>query len=174
MSRRLPSSPLSQRALFTGLMSVLATVFGSYVSVSRIFSQADVISDILKIGTIIAVGTAVLSFVFWTLCHIGRRRPQNPLRGAVAGLLTAFCVVPLPVFAWKLKTDLLAAYSQDPGAIMTAFIDALLPAIQSGLQTYEVVTKAGLAALILSAALGYAVARFASRRPPAGTSPRQR
>lgn len=172
MSRRLQSLALSQRALFTGLMTVSATIFGSYVSVRRIFGQADVISDILKIGTLIAVGTAMLSFVFWTLSHWGRGGPYNPLRGAVAGLLTAFFVVPLPVFAWKLKTDLLAAYARDPDHLITAFIDALMPAMMSGLQTYEVTTKAGLAALILSAALGYAVSRW--RHPPAGTSPRRR
>lgn len=170
----MPRRPLSQRFLFTGTLSVLATLFGSYLSVARISGQTDVLSDIAKIGSIIAVGTVVLSFSFWTLTHIGRRGRRSPLRGAAAGLLTAFCVVPLPVFAWKLKTELVAAFADGSGSIISAFFAALPPAIFTGFQTYDVVTKASLAALISSAALGYLVARLGPVSPPAGTSPRQR
>jgi hypothetical protein len=170
----MPRRPLSQRLIFTGTLSVLATLFGSYLSVARISGQSDVLSDIAKIGSIIAVGTVVLSFGFWTLTHIGRRRPNTPLRGAIAGLLTAFCVVPLPVFAWKLKTELVAAFADGSGDIIAAFFAALPTAVFTGFQTYEVITKASLAALMSSAALGYLVARFGPEYPPAGTSPRQR
>lgn len=161
---------VSQRFIFTGLMSGLATVFGSYLAARRIFGQADVLTDVLKIGVIIAVGTALLSFTFWTVTHV---RKDSPLRGALAGLLTALCVIPLPVFAWKIKTDLLAAYARDPSHLLSAFIEALPPAISTGLLTFQTMTKAALIALILSAALGYAVSRW-WLRPRAGTSPHPR
>jgi hypothetical protein len=170
MSRRL----LSQRMLFTGTLSVLATVFGSYLSVVRISGQIDILSDIVKIGSIIAVGSVLLSFIFWTLMHISRRPPCAPLRGAIAGLLTAFCVVPLPVFGWKLKTELVAAFADGSNDMIGAFFAALPMSLYTGFQTYEVMTKASVAALISSAALGYLVARFGPEPPPAGTSPHQR
>lgn len=173
MSRR----PLSQRRLFASLMSGLATLFGSTLAAWEIRGQSDIIADVLQIGVIIAVGTALLSVVFWTLIHVRRGRAiVSPVRGLVAGLLTAIFVVPLPVFASKLKEMFLIAYDGDPSHIATAFFQALPPALFTGLQTFQVLTKAALVAVILSAALGYAVARFSRPPPsiqPAGTSPRQ-
>lgn len=163
MTRR----PLSNRLLFTGLMSGLATIFGSYLSVSRIFGQADVLTDVLKIGLIIAVGTAGLSFIFWTLSHL---KQGGPGRGALAGLMTALCVVPLPVFAWHYKTDLISAYTTHPSDVIAALFQAILPALGTGLLTFQVMTKAALIAVILSAALGYAVSRWGPD-PRAGTLP---
>lgn len=166
MSRR----PLSHRAVFTGLMSVLATIFGSYLSIGRIAGQDDILTDIAKIAVIIAVGTAVLSYVFWTL--IQTRKP-GPGRGAVTGALTALCVVPLPVFAWQLKTDILAAYAADPASVFGALVTSIPHAVGIGLLSFSVMTKASIIAVMASAALGYALSRWYPG-PPAGTSPHRR
>jgi hypothetical protein len=155
---------ISRRLLFTGLMSGLATLFGSYLAARRIFGQADVLTDVLKIAVIIAVGTALLSYVFWTLTHL---KKNTPVRGAVAGLLTSLCVIPLPVFAWKLKTELLAAYAQDPSHLVSAFFETLPSAIATGLLTFQTMTKASILAVVLSSALGYVVSRW---HLPAGRS----
>lgn len=171
MTRR----PLSHRFVFTGLMSGLATIFGSYLSIGRIAGQDDILTDIAKIAVIIAVGTAGLSYGFWTVFH-GLKPPRankpNPLRGAFAGALTALFVVPLPVFAWQLKTDLLAAYAVDPLSVFGAILTSVPHAVSIGLLSFAVITKASITAVILSAALGYSVSRWYPR-PPAGTSPRQ-
>ncbi|GHA85724.1 hypothetical protein GCM10009069_06170 [Algimonas arctica] len=148
-------------------MSALATLFGSYTAARRIFGQADVLTDVLKTAVIIAVGTAMLSFFFWTLTHL---KKASPARGAVAGLLSALCVIPLPVFAWKLKTELLAAYTRDPSHLLGTFFETVPSAIGTGLLTYQTVTKASLIAVVLSSALGYAVSRW---HLPAGTSRRR-
>lgn len=156
---------LSQRTLFTGLMSGLATLFGSSLAARRIVGQADVLTDVIKIGGVIAVGTAVLSFVFWTVTHWRKKGlVRTPIRGAVAGLLTALCVIPLPVFTWKLKSEVLAGYANDQTHLVAAFFDAIPTALGTGLLTFEVMTKAALIAVILSAALGYSVSRWGPDR----------
>jgi hypothetical protein len=156
---------LSQRTLFAVLMSGLATLFGSSLAARRIVGQADVLTDVIKIGGVIAVGTVVLSFIFWTVTHWRRKGSvRAPIRGAIAGLLTALCVIPLPVFAWKLKSDVLAAYANDQTHFIAAFFEALPGAIGTGLLTFEVMTKASLIAMILSVGLGYSVSRWGPDR----------
>jgi len=151
---------LSQRRLFTGLMTGLATVFGSGLAAWEIRGQSDIVADVLQISVIIAVGTAVLSAVFWTLTHMRRSHTAHPFRGLLAGFFTALLVVPLPVFASKLKHAFLDAYDGNPAHVLSAFFEAFPPAFITGLQTFQVLTKAALAAVILSAALGYIIARF--------------
>lgn len=155
----------SQRTLFTGLMSGLATLFASSLAARRIVGQADILTDVIKIGGVIAIGTVVLSFVFWTVTHWRKTGSvRAPIRGAIAGLLTALCVIPLPVFAWKLKSDVQAAYANDQTYLIAAFFEAMPSAIGTGLLTFEVMTKASLIAVILSAAFGYSVSHWGPDR----------
>lgn len=173
MARR----PLSQRRLFIGLMTSLATLFGSALATWEIRGQSDIIADVLQISLIIAVGTTFLSAAFWTLTHMKRSHAgTSPMRGLIAGVFTALFIVPLPVFASKFKHEFLDAYDGSPSHLLSAFFEALLPAFITGLQTFQVLTKAALAAVILSAALGYTIARFSPQpsNQPAGTSQRQR
>jgi mannose/fructose/N-acetylgalactosamine-specific phosphotransferase system component IIC len=168
--------PLSQRRLFVGLMTSLATLFGSALATWEIRGQSDIIADVLQISVIIAVGTAILSTVFWTLTHMKRSQAgTSPMRGLIAGVLTALFVVPLPVFASKFKHVFLDTYNGSPVHVLSAVFEALPPALFTGLQTFQVLTKASLAAVILSAALGYTIAHFSPQpsNQPAGTSPHQ-
>ena len=114
-------------------MSGLATLFGSYLAAHRIFGQADVLIDVIRIGGVIAVGTAMLSFVFWTVTHLREKVPsEEPSRG----LLTALCVIPLPISTWKLKTDVLLAYTSDSAHLFATVIDTIPSAIATGLLTF--------------------------------------
>lgn len=160
-------------------MSGLATLFGSLLATYENWGDTDVLSDTVKIGVVIAVGTAVLSVTFWTLTHLSEpslnhSTKHSPIRGATAGFLTALCVIPLPVFAWNIKSQLLAAYAEDQNHVLIDIFEAIPSAIGTGLMTFQVLTKASLIALILSAALGYGVSRWwPGPDQPAGTSPRQ-
>jgi hypothetical protein len=153
--------PVSQRSLFIGLMTGLATLFGSAVAAWEIFGQDDVIADVIQISAVILLGTAMLSTFFWTLTHLKTTKPAiNPIRGLIAGLLTGLFIIPLPVFASKFKAEFISAYADESAHVVAAFFGALSPALITGLQTFQVLTKVSLAAAILSAVLGFAVAKW--------------
>jgi len=153
---------LSQRSAFTGSLSFLATVFVIIVWRQKFSYQADYLGDILKVSLCIAISTAIVSFVMWTLTHL-KRAPskQNAYaRGALAGFLTALIIIPLPTAAWVLKTEFLSAYHAGDTGLLSAALKAGLLAIKLGLGTFIEITKAALVAIIGSSCLGLGIAHF--------------
>lgn len=161
--------PLSQRQLFTGLMTGLSTLFGVGLMAVRYGDQADSLTDRIKIAGFMAAFCLVIAFTTWTWLHAHSR--HTPLRGALAGGLTALCLIPLPFFASTFKDRFFAAYKSGEAGLLDAITRAIPPAIETGYLTFVYLTKASLIAIILSAALGYAVSKWG---PPGGTSLRQR
>jgi hypothetical protein len=149
--------PTSQRSVFTASMTILATVFGCVTAALQIGGQSDIVFDLLKIGSVIAIGTALVSYVVWTALRFWR---ENLLTGGLAGLLTSLVIVPLPVFASALKNGVMAdRLAGDPGLIGSV-LGNLIGSIETGFLTFEVATKASLLAVIASACLGVLVAKF--------------
>ena len=146
---------MSARAHFVLSLSVLAALAGSITAYPMIASQTDLVGDLAKIALLIGVGTAVLGFIAWTALRPLR---ETPLRGAAAGGVTAAFIVPLPLFAWSFKaalSDLIGGDAFSFANLMNAVLDALV----TGFSSYIHVTKASLGAIILSALLGYVVAK---------------
>jgi len=147
--------PRSQRRAFTTLMALFAPAFSIGVMGQKYARQADVISDTIKIGILIALCTAIVSFVIWT-CMSSRFAPFKTrplLRGAIAGCLTALIIIPLPAFGWSLKTELISAHQSGQlglGTILMSFFTA----IKWGFLTFVDITKASLIAVIGSSAVG--------------------
>ena len=113
----------------------------------------------MKIGALIAVFTAFISFMALTLTHW---KGRGLIRGAIAGAITALLIVPLPAAAWTFKTSLLTAYP-DVGFIRAIF-SAIIPTISSGLYTFVDITKASVIALTGSCSLGVAVSYYVAAK----------
>lgn len=152
-------SRVSQRRVFTLLMTGLATPFGSVVATRDLGLQADVTADVLKIALIIAISSALLSFTFWSL--IQTQKPSL-LKGAATGFLTALVVVPLPLMAWTFKTEMRSAYFEAGESLLASLSAAILPTLESGIFMYLDMTKVSLLALFSSSCVGWCVAKFYS------------
>ncbi len=137
-------------------MSILATVFVAAITIQKLQHQADFLGDTVKIASIAAVGTASAGFVCWTILHMNVSLLTNRpiLRGALAGVLTALLIIPLPVFAWTLKTEVLGAYGSGDAAFLGALWQALSPAIKNGLETFAYISKASVVAITASLIVG--------------------
>lgn len=155
--------PFSQRRAFTGLMSLLATAFVIGITGEVLGGQPDLKTDILKIGGLVSVGTAVVSYIAWTIIQ---QKKGSLKRGAFAGGLTASAIIPLPAFAWTLKTQTLAAYHDTADNIFMALLSALPRAISSGLWTFVDITKASLIAIVGSIILGAAITHYVPNQKP--------
>ena len=139
---------LSRRPQFVGLLSCLAALYGAVLAYRLFHSQADVISDILKFSVLVFCTTALLSYFWWTLIMGANRvvRLSNISKGALAGLLSAVSIIPVPSFLGGLKHS------------FTLHADMVL-AVQAGID--NVVFTFSLAeflALPMSAVLGAFVA----------------
>ena len=151
----------SQRRAFTCLMALLAPAFAVGVMGGKYARQADIVSDTIKIGVLLALCTAIVSVVIWT-CMSSRFAPFKTrplLRGAIAGCLTALIIIPLPAFGWSLKTELISAHQSGQlglGTILMSFFTA----IKWGFLTFVDITKASLIAVIGSSAVGAAVTHY--------------
>jgi len=154
-------NPRSQRRAFTSLMALLAPAFAVGVMGGKYARQADVISDSIKIAILLALCTAFVSFMSWTIMfsRFAPFKTRPLLRGAIAGFLAAFIIIPLPAFGWSLKTELLSAH-QSSQLGLGMFFKSLFISIKWGLLTFIDITKASLLALIGSAAMGAAVAHY--------------
>lgn len=144
-----------ERRIFTTLMTLLATSFAVSIVGPKLGPQVDLLEDTLKIGGLVAVFTALISFTAWTLTHW---KGRGVLRGALAGAITALLIVPLPSAAWTFKTSIITAYP-DIG-FDRAIFSAILPTISSGLYTFVDITKASLIAFIGSCSLGAGVSYY--------------
>ncbi|MGB6231674.1 MAG: hypothetical protein WBF53_16275 [Litorimonas sp.] len=152
---------MSPRVRFVAWITPLATLFGGAVAAWRLGGQGDLIADVAKIVAILFVATAVVGFLVWTILH---RSGRGWLRGALAGAVVGALIVPLPFFAWTLKTELWAGG-------LSALWPGLAAALDAGLYTFEEMTRASIAAILGSAGLG-AVISSRPDRARAGTSPR--
>jgi len=144
------------------MMTLFATTFCVAITGQVLGGQADLLADIMKTAVIIALSTAVISNAAWTLTHL---KKDSVSRGAVAGLLTAVTIIPIPAFLWHLRTLTLAAYGTSSDNIIAAIFSALTPAITAGLYTFVDITKASLIAVIASMVLGAVIAYFITPRP---------
>lgn len=148
-------------------MSVLSTLFGTLIAARQIGWQPDAVTDLIKIGSVIFVGAAVISCVVWSLIQ---RDKMTILRGAASGFLTALLIVPLPVFASSFKNELSAISNRGREGLFEFLLEVIFTSLRTGLMTFQTVTKASLLALTASLILG---AFIAWRCLPAPTDPTQ-
>ncbi|MEL7232766.1 MAG: hypothetical protein AAGJ85_09685, partial [Pseudomonadota bacterium] len=121
--------------------------------------QGDALSDLLKVALFTSIATVMISICLWTAFVRPNLSPeQRRFAGGLAGLITALCVVPLPFFGWAMKAGLVDLIANDNISI-SALLELTLSALGHGLSAFIQFTKASLGAAILSAALGYSVAR---------------
>lgn len=156
----LPFDKRSRKWMFVGIMTVSAPIFGGLQSYRKLRGQEDFLSDMVQVELVIAVGTLFAAFLFWTVLM---RHKESPWRGGLAGLLTAICIVPLPVFGWSFRRRLMSGFS-DPQSplisdVFTAFFDALAYAL-------PIFASKAVIALPLSFAVGYCVARTSPFQKP--------
>jgi len=147
----------SQRRVFVGLMTVLATLFGTAYGVYELRGHADLFADTLKISGLLALTSACISYGCWTAAHL---RGDSDLRGAAAGLLTAVMIIPIPYFASTLKAEFFRLYSLEHKGIFGSVLEAMPRAIAAGLETFQLISKVSLAAIIASIILGAGIARL--------------
>ena len=154
--------PMSQRRAFMSLMCLLAPAFAVGVTGQKYARQADVLTDSLKIAVLITVSTAIVGFVIWTFLssRFAPFKSQPLLRGAIAGLITAFFIIPLPAFGWSLKNELLNAYQSGQSDLLMIAIKSVFISLKWGLLTFVEITKASLTALIGSSVVGAGVAHY--------------
>jgi len=159
--------PRSQRSAFTCLMALLAPAFAVGVMGQKYARQADIVSDTIKIAILIAICTALVGFVIWTIMssRFAPLKTRPLLRGAVAGFLTALIIVPLPAFGWSLKTEFLSTIQSSESGLFLASLKALGISIKWGLWTFIDITKASLIAVVGSSVLGAGVARYIRPKP---------
>ena len=147
------------RGRFTLALAALAMPVGGATVWPTFATQPDAVADLLQIMVVIGVGAAVLGFALWTLWQRGQK-PPNRIRGALAGTCAALLIVPLPLFAWSLKFGIGVLLAGD-GLSVGGLLQQLWLAVVDAALTFQHFTKASLGAVIGSAGLGYAVARFA-------------
>jgi hypothetical protein len=155
---------LSQRRAFVTLMTVFATPFVIAISRMKFGRQADLITDSLKIGLLIAVSTAMISFAAWTLTQ---RKAVSVARGAAAGVMSSLLIIPIPSAVWTLKTKTLEAYQNTTNHIVEAAIFSIPSAINSGLYTFIDISKASLIAVLASLILGVMITLYVPEKPKA-------
>ena len=145
----------SKRRIFTVLMTLFATSFVISIIGPKLGPQSDLLGDTFKIALLVAVCTALISFIAWTVTH---RKGDSLLRGAVAGVLTALLIIPLPAAAWTFKTEVFSAYRET--GLFSAIYSAVPPTIGAGLYTFVDITKASLIAVVGSLCLGAGITYY--------------
>ena len=150
-------TPFSQRRAFTALMSMLAAAFVMVIWRQKYGWQSDFLEDLVKIGLFIAVSTAVISFIVWTLT---RYLKEGVFRNLLAGAVTAMIIIPLPAMVWNFKTEFLAAYQAGQSGILGAALHAVPFALKASTWTFIEVTKASFIAVLGSMSLGALIAHF--------------
>jgi len=127
------------------MLSVLAAIYGSILAYRLLNLEADVISDVMKITVMIFIVTFILSYFWWTV--IVMKLKGFVFSGALAGFLTALCIIPLPTFVGGLKGEILANHD-------------LIPSISASLKySLSTFSLAEALALPLSAGLGFFIAK---------------
>ena len=137
-----------RRAYFVITLSILAAIYGSILAYRLLHYQADVMSDIVKMTGLIFIITLMLSYFWWTVIVLKFKGVfEGAKGGALAGFLTALCIIPIPTFFGAFKGDFVANHD-------------LMSAIGAGI-TYSISTfsLAEALALPLSAMVGFFVAK---------------
>ena len=133
-----------RRLRFVFVLTVAATIYGSLLAYRLLPAQSDLLTDIGKLALIAMVGTAVMSYLWWSII---RTKIKSAWGGLLAGILTATCVIPLPTFLGGAKGSF-----QADGNIITA--------INTGLRySLSTFSTAEFIALPLCAAAGYILAK---------------
>jgi|GEM_PF-1721200 len=154
-------TPKGRRLLFVLMMTISAPIFGGLQSYRKLRWQDDFWSDMLQVELIIAVGTLIAAFIFWTALTY---RQENKRRGGVAGLLTALFIIPLPVFGWAFKNQLIARFADADASVLIDIIHGVFSALVIAAPIFT--TKAILA-LPLSFIVGYFIAQDMTKNRPA-------
>ena len=133
-----------KRWRFVIVLSGLAIIYGTILAYRLLYYQADAMSDILKMSALICVVSLIFSYVWWSVVT---PRIKGAKGGAVAAVLTAISIIPVPTFAGAFKGEFLVTHN-------------LIPSVQAGL-TYSLSTfsAAEALALPLCAIAGYVLAR---------------
>ena len=141
---QLNMAPNQKRWRFVIVLSGLATIYGTILAYRLLYYQSDAISDILKMSGLIFVVSLILSYVWWSVVTT---RLSGAKGGAVAAVLTAISIIPVPTFAGAFKGEFLVTHN-------------LISSVRAGL-TYSLSTfsAAEALALPLCAIAGYVLAR---------------
>ena len=152
----------SQRSIFTTLMTVLATLFGAAYGAYELRGQADLLSDVVKISGLIALAAACVSYVLWTVTHLRR---DSVFRGGLAGLLTALVIVQVPYFTSAFKTEVMRLHKSENIDLVMSVFAAIPLSLKRGLETFQIISKVSLAAVLSSMILGILIAKRVPPRP---------
>ena len=138
---------ISRRLRFVITLSSFAAIYGAIWAYRLLGYQADAMSDIGKMTGLIFIVTLIMSYFWWTVIVMISKR-VSAKGGALAGFLTAICVIPLPTFFGAFKSQIIAGPD-------------ILSAVWAGLR-YSAATFsfAEALALPLSAVVGYFVAKL--------------
>ena len=149
----------SQRRIFTALMTFLATLSGTAYGVYELRSQPDLFADVVKISGLLAIASVSVSYVFWTLTHLQK---DSVFRGGLAGLLTGLAIVPVPYFTSTLKTEVSRLHNLENRGVLMSVLEAIPLSLIRGLETFQIISKVSLVAVISSIILGIIIAKKAS------------
>lgn len=119
--------------------------------------QSDVVIDVIKISGLIAIVAACVSFVVWTVTHF---RKDSVRRGALAGLLTGLAIVPVPYFTAAFKTEVSRLYNVENKGLLMSALEAIPLSLLRGLETFLIISKVSIVAVIGSLILGIVIAKI--------------
>jgi len=91
-------------------MAVFSAFYGGLIAYRMFNAQDDFIFDILKVFIAVGFATAIFAFIFWSLLL---RKKEGYIRAALAGILTAVCVLPVPAFIWAVKSEFHSIFNSD-------------------------------------------------------------
>lgn len=135
---------LSKRFRFVATLTGLGTIYGGILVFRLLGHQADVFSDVFKLSLVIFIALLPLSAFWWTLIT---SKIKGPIGGAIAALLTAICIIPVPTFIGGFKSHYVEHHD---------FVTAALEACKYSLSTLSL---AEFIALPLCAIAGYLLAK---------------
>ena len=138
---------ISRRLRFVITLSSFAAIYGAIWAYRLLGYQADAFSDITKMTGLIFIVTLIMSYFWWTVIVMISKR-VSAKGGALAGFLTAICVIPLPTFFGAFKSQIIA----DPD-----IFSAVWAGLRYSAATFSLVEAL---ALPLSAMVGYFVAKL--------------
>lgn len=147
---------MSQRRIFTMLMTLFVTLTGAAYGAYELRGHSDIFGDVIKIGMLLAVVSVSTSFIIWTVTHL---KEDTVFRGGLAGLLTALVIVPVPYFTAGLKTEASRLHSAENKSVLMSVLEAIPFAIKNGLETFLIISKVSLVAVIASVVLGVFIAK---------------
>lgn len=105
-----------RRTYFTVSMAGFSALYGGLIAYRMFKAQDDFIFDILKVFIAVGFATAVFAFLFWSLLL---RKKEGYAKAAIAGLLTAICVLPVPAFIWAVKSQIHSLFNTDMGIVLS-------------------------------------------------------